>query len=405
MARQAERAYRYERAISDSGFIQFGYWDSMRHGLLAGEQLRLALAQLEEAYHRQNRRELELSKSVSLLLTDPLALINLKATGACQISLPEDLFDADYPGHYLRRVKSVSVSVPCVVGPYTTVNATLRLLASRTRTNPTAAGGYPQSDADPRFSYSYGSVDAIATSSGQRDSGMFELNFRDERYLPFEGAGAISTWRLEMPPDCNAFDFETITDVVLHLNYTARDAGVPLRDAARAASVTPVREGRRRMFSARQEYPDDWYRFLHPEPTAGGQRMTPGLETDRFPYQLRGRAIKVTGARVFLKLADGTVYPAGAQRLTLGVTAPGAAAPVRQPLTAVPAVSAVLPFGIFDLSASPGNPGEWLIEATEADIAKLPVALRTPVTVAGTTHQRLNADLVHDLVVVLEYTA
>ena len=405
VARQAERAYRYERAISDSGFIQFGYWDSMRHGLLAGEQLRLALAQLEEAYHRQHRRELELSKSVSLLLTDPLALINLKATGACQISLPEELFDADYPGHYLRRVKSVSVSVPCVVGPYTTVNATLRLLASRIRTNPTAAGGYPQSDADPRFSYSYGSVDAIATSSGQRDSGMFELNFRDERYLPFEGAGAISTWRLEMPPDCNAFDFETITDVVLHLNYTARDAGVPLRDAARGASVTPVRDGRRRMFSARQEYPDDWYRFLHPEPTAGGQRLTLGLDTDRFPYQLRGRAIQVTGARVFLKLADGTVYPAGAQRLTLGVTGPGAAAPVRQPMTAVPTVSAVLPFGIFDLSASPGKPGDWLIEAPEADIAKLPVALRTPVTVAGITHQRLNADLVHDLVVVLEYTA
>jgi hypothetical protein len=29
------------------------------------------------------------------------------------------------------------------------------------------------------------------------DAGMFELNFRDERYLPFEGAGAISEWRLE----------------------------------------------------------------------------------------------------------------------------------------------------------------------------------------------------------------
>jgi hypothetical protein len=27
---------------------------------------------------------------------------------------------------------------------------------------------------------------------------MFELNFRDERYLPFEGAGAISTWQLEL---------------------------------------------------------------------------------------------------------------------------------------------------------------------------------------------------------------
>jgi hypothetical protein len=41
-------------------------------------------------------------------------------------------------------------------------------------------------------------MQSIATSSGQADSGLFELNFRDERYLPFEGAGAISRWRLEL---------------------------------------------------------------------------------------------------------------------------------------------------------------------------------------------------------------
>jgi hypothetical protein len=35
-------------------------------------------------------------------------------------------------------------------------------------------------------------MQSIATSHAQNDSGMFELNFRDERYLPFEGAGAIS---------------------------------------------------------------------------------------------------------------------------------------------------------------------------------------------------------------------
>jgi hypothetical protein len=33
----------------------------------------------------------------------------------------------------------------------------------------------------------------IATSTAQNDAGVFEFNFRDERYMPFEGAGAIST--------------------------------------------------------------------------------------------------------------------------------------------------------------------------------------------------------------------
>ena len=35
----------------------------------------------------------------------------------------------------------------------------------------------------------------------QNDSGLFEPNLRDERYLPFEGCGAISSWCLELPKE------------------------------------------------------------------------------------------------------------------------------------------------------------------------------------------------------------
>ena len=34
----------------------------------------------------------------------------------------------DYPGHYLRRLKSVSLRIPCVLGSHTSLNCTLRLL-------------------------------------------------------------------------------------------------------------------------------------------------------------------------------------------------------------------------------------------------------------------------------------
>jgi hypothetical protein len=64
--------------------------------------------------------------------------------------------------------------------------------------------------------YNIGGIQSIATSNAQNDSGMFELNFRDERYLPFEGAGAISTWRLELPAEFRVFDDATIPDVILH---------------------------------------------------------------------------------------------------------------------------------------------------------------------------------------------
>lgn len=46
-------------------------------------------------------------------------------------------------------------------------------------------------------------VQAIATSGAQSDAGLFELNFRDDRYLPFEGAGAISRWRIELVGNCS----------------------------------------------------------------------------------------------------------------------------------------------------------------------------------------------------------
>ncbi len=51
----------------DSSFIQFGYWDSLKKGLLAGERLHHDLKRMEVAYLEQNRREYEITKHVSLL--------------------------------------------------------------------------------------------------------------------------------------------------------------------------------------------------------------------------------------------------------------------------------------------------------------------------------------------------
>ncbi len=64
----------------------------------------------------------------------------------------------------------------------------------------------------------------------QNDNGIFELNFRDERYLPFENTGAISIWRLKLPKkNLVQFENENISDVVLHMKYTSREGGSELR--------------------------------------------------------------------------------------------------------------------------------------------------------------------------------
>lgn len=58
----------------------------------------------------------------------PLALIRLKETGICEFKLPEWLFDMNFPGHYTRRLKAASPSMPAVIGSDGTVNATLSLI-------------------------------------------------------------------------------------------------------------------------------------------------------------------------------------------------------------------------------------------------------------------------------------
>ena len=87
--------------------LQFGYLAG-KEGLLAGEKLYLDIKRMEMAYHDLNQREYELTKHVSLLQVDPLALLQLRATGRCTVALPEELFDLDGPGHYFRRIKSVA---------------------------------------------------------------------------------------------------------------------------------------------------------------------------------------------------------------------------------------------------------------------------------------------------------
>ena len=295
VARRAEQTMKHELMrpeLDELAFIKFNYWDGGRKGLLSGEALHLDLKRMEMAYHDQNKREYELTKHVSLRQLNPLALLLLKATGACEVTLPEWLFDLDGPGHYMRRIKNVSVSIPSVTGPYTSVNCTLSLLRSTIRKSALPANGDygRQGREDGRFVDYYGTIESVVTSSGNNDSGMFETNLREERFLPFEGAGAESTWRLELPAKFRQFDYNTISDVILHVRYTARQGGAGLRDQAlsylddliTAASTS----GLTLLLSLQHDFPTEWHQFA-----TGEMDFSAKIERDYFPYVTQGREI------------------------------------------------------------------------------------------------------------------
>jgi hypothetical protein len=252
---------------------------------------------MEMAYHENNKRELEMTRHVSLRQLDPRALLMLKATGSCQVTVPEWLYDRDCPGHYMRRIKSVALSIPSVVGPYTSVNCTLSLLRSSVRKSPIAGSQYArQTPDDDRFVDYGGTIQSIVTSSANNDSGMFETNLRDERFLPFEGAGAISTWKLDLPSDFAAFDFATISDVILHIRYTARQGVEPTAVISSVgdqfAEDTP--SSLALLFDVRHDFPTEWAAFVN-----GASNFTAEIRTDHFPYMAQGRVITVTGMEIY----------------------------------------------------------------------------------------------------------
>ncbi|MEQ1729529.1 MAG: neuraminidase-like domain-containing protein, partial [Vicinamibacterales bacterium] len=111
-AQQAERAFRFERGDASSSFIEFSYWDSLKKGLLAGERLLVDLRRLEAAQLDGDRRGLEITRHLSLRADFPVALAELLETGACEIDVTEALLDGDFPGHYVRRIKTVASRAP-----------------------------------------------------------------------------------------------------------------------------------------------------------------------------------------------------------------------------------------------------------------------------------------------------
>lgn len=249
----AQASWQYELCDYTTTFIKPGAWSDAYRGLTAGESLKLNLIKMEAAYLFLNERRLEIIKTVSLrdlkkntaLPDDPTKSDNqsweelldaLKANGVVHFKLPVHFFDNDYPGQYQRRLTRVSVSLPAVTGPYQNIRAML----TQTYNAVQIAAGQ-----DSPLKENLRASQQIALSTGVDDDGMFQLRFDDERYLPFEGTGAISNWTLSFPnhkasvpsdedegeddkPMLRAI--ESLTDIIIRVSYTAKQGPLPPED-------------------------------------------------------------------------------------------------------------------------------------------------------------------------------
>jgi hypothetical protein len=306
LCKQVEACYRFELGIQDSSFIQFGYWDSLHKGLLAGETLNHDLRRMQASYFDQNKRRFELSRYVSLGSISPAALQQLLVTGACDFDLPESLFDNDYPGHFNRHLVRVSVTVVYPnPGKFDNVKATLTLTANKVRVSTDVAGGYAENPvgADPRFLYAYAAApQKIALGNAQDDPGLFLTsignNLSDPRYLPFENAGAASSWHFELPESNNEIDVSAVGDVILHFFYTAVEGGNNFKAAVEADNQANPPTTGIKAISMQNDFSAAWQSFLTTPAGGADQTLSLSLSPSRFPAWTRGKVISVTSIGV-----------------------------------------------------------------------------------------------------------
>ena len=156
------------------------------------------------------------------------------------------------------------------------------------------------------------------SARGQNDSGVFELNFRDERYIPFEGAGAISKWRVELPEKFRQFDYDSITDVVMHLRYTAVDGGDKLKKPAEDSVQEYIKsieelsreEGLFAVFDLKNDFPNEWHDANHPPAGATGRELTISKLNEKLPVFTKGHdAKKIVAKNIYLFVSDSISAP------------------------------------------------------------------------------------------------
>lgn len=286
LAQLAEAQLAFERQEPAPGIVRADYWTDRvdlntttqpdRRGLTGSAQLMADVFRLDQYAFDTDRRKLHLTQTLSLAQIGAQELHRFRETGLLTFATPETLFDREFPGHYLRLLKRVKVSLIALVPPTRGVRASL----SASGLSRTVVAG----DDFKTVTLSH-PPETIAFTSPLNATGLFELEQENGMLLPFEGMGLDTVWRLELPKPANPFDYRTIADVLLTLEYTALHSydyrQKVVRELDRSASVDCT-------FSLRDQFPDAWYDLNNPDQVNAERRMRVEMTVrrERFPVHL-----------------------------------------------------------------------------------------------------------------------
>ncbi|MBO0868152.1 MAG: hypothetical protein J2P15_06265 [Micromonosporaceae bacterium] len=299
ISRLAQAQLAFERAQPPQNLIRNDYWQSPaeltangsstnRRGLTGAEQLAQDLTRLDEYALSSERRRLNLAQTFSLARLMPVEFLDFRRTGNLAFATPMSLFDNDFPGHYLRMVRQVRTSLVALVPVDRGIRATLysngvsRVTTGRDGTFTDIVVRH-----DPTV---------VALTSPVNATGVFELDVQSDLLLPFESSGVDTTWELQLPPAANPFDYSSIVDVLVTIEYTAlydanyRDQLVSRLNADRDRSADCV-------FSLSRDFPDQWYDLNNPADPAHRSVTIPLRDVD-FPLGIEHLSTAAVAVRL-----------------------------------------------------------------------------------------------------------
>ena len=308
MAKLAQRQLAFERQEPELSFILDDYWtysapgssprgveEKDRRGMTGSVRLLQDITRLDQRAFLTDRRRIPQPKHISLSAHDPVAFVRFRESGVLHIATSLDMFDRDFPGDYLRLVKRIRVAVIALIPPLDGIKATL----SSTGISRVVRGG-------DRFVETpiVTQPETVAITAPVSGPGMVELQQEQaEMLLPFEGLGVAGNWILNMPKAANAFDYNTIADVIFTIEYTSIYSDEFRQQVVQRLNADRLFNGER-AFSLRQHFADEWYNLHHPELFDDVNRqLRPVLELSRSDYPLN----LIEGS---LKLSHLTIYVA-----------------------------------------------------------------------------------------------
>ncbi len=289
-AKLARNQLAFERQQNIPEFIKGDYWQPEsesgtapgeeapdRKGITGSTRLLEDIYRLDEFATQTDQRKQQLSKTISLSSLAPFEFEQFKETGLLTFSTDMPLFDRDFPGHYLRLIKSVSTSVIALVPPVDGIRASLSSVGlSRVVTS------------GPLFQTQYirRNPETISLSSPSNDTGLFELQSDNPLLRPFEGSGVDTFWEFRMERAANPnIDFSSIADILITIDYEALNSFDYRAKVVKRLNTDSSYEGMLPI-SFRNNLPDQWFDIVNPDQAETPFSVSFDIDKDYFPVNI-----------------------------------------------------------------------------------------------------------------------